>query len=174
MVGAGFGDEDVFGLAGAGGLHVLLEGGFGIDERLCGGVECGVEAREGRLDEMLLDELLGGFGACVEIESCGDGFERVGEKRGLAAAAGLLLTFAEEEIFSEVEAGGDFGERLAADECGAKAGELAFAGVGEETVEGLGDEEAEDGVANELECARCRCGLLRWRRTGFQRQGSDG
>jgi len=40
---------------------------------------------------------------------------------------------------------------LAADEGGAEAGELALAGVGEAAEEGFGDDEAEDGVADELE-----------------------
>ncbi len=46
--------------------------------------------------------------------------------------------------------GGDFAEMFAAYERGTQPGEIAFAQVGEAAVERFGDDEAEDGVADEL------------------------
>ena len=59
-------------------------------------------------------------------------------------------------------------EVAAADDGGAEAGELALAGVGEAAIEGFGDDQAEDGVAEELELlvvgARGRRGSRGWSR----------
>ena len=99
---------------------------------------------------MLFDEGAGGVEAAVEIEGGDDGFEGVGEKSGLSAAAALLFAAAEAKERAEVDAGGDLAEMAAADERGAEAGEFALAGAGETAEERFGDDEAEDGVADEL------------------------
>ena len=89
--------------------------------------------------------------AGVEVEGGDDGLEGVREQGGFGAAAAALLALAEAEAGAEVEAEGHLAEVAAADDGGAEAGELALAGVGEAAVEGLGDDQAEDGVAEELE-----------------------
>jgi hypothetical protein len=76
---------------------------------------------------VLFDEGTGGGETTIEIESCDDGFESVGEDCGLFAATALLLSATEEEKCAKVDAGCDLSQMAAADERGAEAGELAFA-----------------------------------------------
>ena len=154
MVGAALVGEDVVGLAGAGGLEVLLEGGFVVADGSAEGVAAlhgEVEIGQGGLDDVLFDEGAGGVEAAIEVEGGDDGFEGVGEQGGLAAAAALFFAATEAEERAEVDAGGDLAEVAAADEGGAETGQFALAGGGEATEEGFGDDEAEDGVADELE-----------------------
>jgi hypothetical protein len=146
--------ENVLGLAGADSLKVLLEGGLVVADGSREGVasaESGVEVRQGRFDDLFFDEGAGGGESSVEIEGGDDGFEGVGEESGLATAAAGVLSATEAKEGAEADAGGDGGEVTAADERGAETGELTFAGVGEAAEECFGDEQPEDGVADELE-----------------------
>ena len=54
-------------------------------------------------------------------------------------------------MVAEADAGSDGAEMAAVDERGAETGELALAGAGEVAEEGFGNQQAEDGVADELE-----------------------
>ena len=105
MVGAALIGEDVVGLAGAGGLEMLLQGGFvvadGSAEGLAG-LDGEVEIREGGLDDVLFDEGAGGVEAAIEVEGCDDGFEGVGEECGLAAAAALFFAATEAEALATI------------------------------------------------------------------------
>ena len=154
VVGAGLIGEDVLGLAGSGGLEMLLKGGFVVSDGSAegvAGVKGCVEIRECGLDDLFLDEAAGGGESAVEVEGGDDGFERVGEDGGFAASSAVLFATAEEDVVAEADAEGDVAEVTAADDGGAEAGELALAGVGEALEEGFGGEEAEDGVADEFE-----------------------
>jgi hypothetical protein len=131
MVGAALVGEDVVGLARAGGLEMLLQGGFVIADGSAegvAGVESDVEAGDGRLDYAFFDEGAGSVESSIEVERGYDGFESVGEESGLLAAAALLFPAAETEMRAEADGGGDFAEMTAADERGAEAGEFAFSG----------------------------------------------
>jgi len=100
VVGAALVGEDVVGLACAGGLEMLLEGGFVVADGAAEGlaaVEGEVKVGEGGLDDVLFDEGAGGGEATVEIEGCDDGFDGVGEKGGLFAASGLFFSTAQAE-----------------------------------------------------------------------------
>ena len=132
MVGAALIGEDVVGLAGAGGLKVLLESGFVVADGAAEGfaaVKGEVEVGKGRFDDVLFDEGAGGREATIEIEGGDDGFESVGEERGLFAAAALLFAAAEEEERAEVDAGAYFAKVAATDEGGAETGEFPLAGA---------------------------------------------
>jgi hypothetical protein len=109
-----------------------------------------VKIRQGGLDDVLFDEGAGGVEAAIEVEGCDDGFEGVGEECGLAAAAALFFAATEAEERAEVDASGDLAEVAAADEGGAEAGQFAFARGGEAMEERFGDDEAENGVTDEL------------------------
>jgi hypothetical protein len=153
MVGAALSDEGVVGLTEAGGLEVLLEGGFVVADGSAeggAGFESEVEAGQRGLDDVLVDEGAGGVEAAIEIERGDDGFEGVGEERGFTAASALLFSAAEKKKRAELDAGGDLAEMAAADQGGAETGELAFAGVGETEEKGFGDGQTENGVAYEL------------------------
>ncbi len=154
MVGAALVGEDVVGLAGARGLEMLLQGGFVVADGSAEGVASlhgEVKIGEGGLDDVSFDEGASGVEAAVEIEGGDDGFKGVGEKRGLSAAAALFFAAAEAEERAEVDAGGDLAEVAAADERGAEASQFALAGSREAAEEGFGNDEAKDGVADELE-----------------------
>jgi len=154
VVGAGLVGEDVLGLASTDGLEVLLKSGFVVADGSAEGVvglECGVEIRKGGLDDLLFDEAASGGEASVEVEGGDDGFECVGEDGGLATAFAVLFAAAEQDVVAEADAESDVAEVTTADDGGAEAGEFALAGVGKALEEGFGGEEAEDGVADELE-----------------------
>ena len=98
VVGAALGGEDVLGLAGAGGLQMLLQRGFVVADGSAEGVaglQRKVEIGQGGLDDLLFDEGAGGVESAVEIERGDDGFEGVGEQRRLFPAAALLFSAAE-------------------------------------------------------------------------------
>ena len=100
VVGAALVGEDVVGLAGSGGLEMLLQGGFVVADGSAEGVaglHGDVEVGECGLDDVFFDEGTGGFEAAVEIERGDDGFEGVGEEGGLSSAATLLFAAAETE-----------------------------------------------------------------------------
>ena len=103
---------------------------------------------------MAMDEVADGFEAgveCIEIDGGDDGLCGVGQQGGLVAAPVLLGAFAEEEKLGEAEGFAEACHALAADQSGAHTGEFAFGAVRELAVEGFGDDEAEDGVAEEFE-----------------------
>lgn len=149
VVGAALGLDCVFGLAVVAGLEQFLKGGFGVADGFCSAhlvAECG---RSG-LENFPQDEAAGGPEATVEVKSCHDSFDAICEQGGFFASAAALFTASEEHVFAEVEARGDLAKVLAADEFGAEAGKLAFAQLGIAAAEVFGDEEADDGVAEEL------------------------
>ncbi len=161
MVGTGFFEQTVGGFRAVVGLEHLLEGGFvvadGGGELLAGGEGAG----SGVGENFALDEGSGGFQAGVEVEGRYEGFDDVGEEGGVGAGVIVLRGVAEKEVGAELEAGADLAEMPAADYGGAEAGERTFAMRGEASVEGLGSEEAEDGVADELELLVILGGIFR-------------
>jgi hypothetical protein len=109
-----------------------------------------VKVWEGGLDDVPFDEEAGGIEAAIEVEGGDDGFESVGEKGGLAAAAALFFAATETEERAQVDAGGDLAQVAATDEGGAETSQFALAGGREAMEERFGDDEAENSVAYEL------------------------
>jgi hypothetical protein len=154
MVRATLCGEDVLWLTCSRGLQVLLEGGLVIADGSGEGVtgrESTVEVGDRGFDDVALDKGAGGVETAVEVKRGDDGFESVGEQRGLLPTAALLFAAAEAEHGSEADALGDMAEVTAADERGAEAGEFALACVWEPAVEAVGDSETEDGVTNKFQ-----------------------
>ncbi len=119
MVGTALVGEDVMGLAGTGGLEMLLQRGFMVADGAAEGVAVlhgEVKVGERRLDDVLFDEGAGGGETTVEIEGGDDGFKGVGEEGGLFAAAALFFAAAEAEERTEVDAGSYFAEMATADQ----------------------------------------------------------
>ena len=163
MVGTALRGEDVLGLAGSGGLEVLLEGGLvvadGSAEGL-GGCQGAVKIGQRGLDDVVFDEGAGGVESAVEVESGDDGFEGVGEESGLLAASALLFSAAEAKVRPKVDALGDVAEMTAADEGGAEAGQLALAGVRRSGGRGFRRRRGRGQRRRRTPAARCR----RWGR----------
>jgi hypothetical protein len=101
-----------------------------------------VKIGKGGLDDVPFDKGSGGVEATIEVEGSDDGFEGVGKKGGLAAAAALFFAATETKERAEVDAGGDLAQMAAADQGGAKTGQFALAGGCEAMEEGFGDYEA--------------------------------
>jgi hypothetical protein len=75
----------------------------------------------------------------------------IGKDGAFAAEAAALLAAAEAQVAPEIDGGGHLGHVLAADQLGAHAGQLALLPLGVGLEESLGDDQAKDGVAEELE-----------------------
>ena len=93
----------------------------------------------------------GGFDAAVQIDRRDDRLKGVGQDAGAVPAAGLLLALAEEHVRAEVQFPGEVAAGFLADRGGAELGELPLRHVAEVVEEGVRGDEAEDGVAEELE-----------------------
>ena len=89
--------------------------------------------------------------AAAEVDGADHGLDGVGEDRGLVAAAGGLLAAAELDVLAEADAAADLGQRAGVDDRGAQLGQPALGEVGVGAVERLGDDDAEHGVAEELQ-----------------------
>ena len=80
-----------------------------------------------KLRNDIIQESTGFAQAAIEIEGGDHGFKGVGEQGGFAAAAALFFAPAEAQVRAEVDARGYLAKVAAADEGGAKAGQLALA-----------------------------------------------
>ena len=87
----------------------------------------------------------------AEVDRADHGLDGVGQDRRLVATAGGLLAATELDVLAEADHAGDLGERAGVDDGGAELGQPALGEVGVEQVERLGDDDAEHGVAEELE-----------------------
>jgi len=161
VIGSALSGEDVLRLACSCGLKVFLESGLVVADGSGEGVagaEGSVEVGDRGLDDVALDEGARGVETAVEVESGDDGFESVGEERGLLAAAALLFSAAKAEQCAETDAFCDAAKVTTADEGCSKAGEFAFASVGKAAEEAVGYGKSEDGVPHELKLFVVCCG----------------
>ncbi len=106
-----------------------------------------VEARH----EQPLDHLRRGVEAAVQVDRAEQRFERVGQDRFAAEAAGFQLARAEPQLLAELDLGGDDRERLAAHQARAEARQLALVGGAELAEHQHGDHAVEHRVAEELQ-----------------------
>ena len=116
-------------------------------------VQAGAE-RGGGLDQRVeepVHDLGGHLDAAAEVDGADHGLDGVGEDRRLVAAAGGLLAAAELDVLAEPDAAADLGQRAGVDDRGAQLGQPALGEVGVGEVEGLGDDDAEHGVTEELQ-----------------------
>ncbi len=127
------------------GLDEFLEAAFGVAAVFDDGEAVGEGAVEGE------DDALRGREVAVEVEGADEGFEGVFARGGAGPATGGFFAGAEAQAGVELEVAGEAGEEDAVGEGGAAAAELAFAVGGVEAVERFGEDELEDGVAEEFE-----------------------
>ena len=93
----------------------------------------------------------GRFPALVEEDGGRDRLEGGGQQDGPGAAAALRLALAEEQVVAEVDPAGKPSQAGRAHDRRPARGQDALVVVGTAVVERLGDDEADDGVAEELE-----------------------
>jgi hypothetical protein len=98
-----------------------------------------------------MDHLCGVVEAAAEVDRADHGLDRVGEDRGLVAAAGRLLALAELDVIAQADGAGHLGQGAGVDDGRPQLGQqpLGQRGLGE--VEGLGDDHPEHRVAEELQ-----------------------
>ena len=87
----------------------------------------------------------------VEVDRPDHRLDRVGHDRGLVAPAGGLLAAAEQQELAEPERAADLGQRPGVDHGRAQLGQLALGQVGVGAVEGVGDDQPQHRVAEELQ-----------------------
>ena len=105
------------------------------------------ELRRGEPDQPVPDEVV----AEVQVEGAGQRLERRCEQRRSPPAAALGFAFAKQEVRAEVDAAGEARKAGGRDDRRTARGERAFIVVGMPRVQGLGDGEVHDGIAQELE-----------------------
>jgi hypothetical protein len=128
-------------------LSGFLEGALIVDGQFFVAGFFGVEVADDHGEDELADDVDAG----VEVEGGDEGFDGVGEESAFGAPAGKLFATTKEEMVTETKLDGDVVEVAGTDEVGFELGEATF-GVGGVTAdERFADEEAEDGVAKELE-----------------------
>jgi hypothetical protein len=89
--------------------------------------------------------------SALEVHRAEYGLERVGEDRRLLPAAGRGFALAEEQRLTQLETGSDLRQGGGAHDRGSDLGQLTFGQLGELVVDEVGDDEAENGVAQEFE-----------------------
>ena len=112
------------------------------------------------LGEGALDEPLGGAQSGVEIAGADERFQRVRQQGALAAAAGALLTAAEQQMPVDRNLPGDPRQALLAHHHRLDARQVSFRPAVEPAVDPLADHQSQHRVAQELEpLVACRAGL---------------
>jgi hypothetical protein len=101
--------------------------------------------------EQAMDHLTGNDDTVLEIHRSQDGFERVGEDRGLVATPGALLTSAETDTVPHSDAACDVGQGPSIHDRRANLRQLSLGIVHPIAVERIGDDEPEHGVTEELQ-----------------------
>src|SRR4051794_17098801 len=115
------------------------EGGSRLEQR----VEQQVDQRPGVVEPAR--------GAAGEVGRPDQRLDRVGEDRGLVVTARRLLALAQADVRAETDRARHLGEGACVDHGGPQLGEPTLGELRVAGVEGLGDDDAEDRVAEELE-----------------------
>ena len=108
----------------------------------------------GRLDhlaEQAVHEVARRRQPAVEEGRADQRLERVGEDRRAQRATATRLTFAETERLGQAELKRRPVQAVLANEVGANAGQIAFVGIAETVEQQAGDDQAQDGITEELE-----------------------
>src|SRR5207237_6924608 len=103
------------------------------------------------LAEQREDELVGRIPAPVEVDGADHGLHGVGEDRRLLPPARRVLALAEGQGRPDAEIAGQVGQHAGVDHRCPNLGQLAFGQAGEGAKEVIGHDQAEHGVAQELE-----------------------
>ncbi len=98
-----------------------------------------------------MDDLGGTFDAELHVDRTEEGLDGVGQDRGLVATTGRLLAATEAYVVADAKSAGHDGQCLGTDDGRAQLGQLTFWQVGVVGEQGVGDDEPEHRVAEELE-----------------------
>ena len=98
-----------------------------------------------------MDESEGLFASAGDEGRADEGFDGVGEDRVLVPASGQLLTLAQQNVLADSVPAGDRCQRARVDDGRTHLGQLAFGQIRVVVEQRLGGDEAQNGVAEELE-----------------------
>src|SRR3954447_9208305 len=101
--------------------------------------------------EQQVHHLAGGLEAAAQVHRADHGLYRVGEDRGLPAAAGGLFAAAELDVLAEVDAVRDLGQRTGVDDRGAQLRQASLGEVRVGAEQGVRHHHTEHGVTEELQ-----------------------
>ncbi len=101
--------------------------------------------------EDAVDDLGGAFDAELYVDRTEQRLDGVGQDRCLVATAGGFFAATEAYVVADAERTGDDSQGLGADDGSAQLGQLAFGQIGVLGEKGVGDDEPEHRVAEELE-----------------------
>ena len=102
MLGALFLYHGVTGLRAPGGMHDFLQCRLVVRDRQLALAEL-LQFVECRLKNCVDDEPMCLLDSCIEKEGCNQGFQRIYQKRALAAAAAFFLAFAEAQVLADFQ-----------------------------------------------------------------------
>ncbi len=145
MLGTALMNDRVGGADGGNGLEDFLEPSFGI---VVVGVYLEVFEKFTRFGQ---NDTADGDKIAVEIHRADERLEGVGQRAGAVASAVGFFATAHHEVAAEVEAVGEDAESVAGDDAGADFREIAFGELGKLIEQMLGEDELQDGVAEEFE-----------------------
>ena len=144
MVGAGSGDL-------VGGVAELVDGGELLEARLPVQARAAGAGRVQEAGDEPGDDRAGLLQTVGEVGGADEGLDRVGQDGVLVPPARERLALAELDELSQPQVAGDGGQGRLGDGGGAHLGELALGDLRVGAVEVLGDDDAQDGVAQELQ-----------------------
>ena len=93
------------------------------------------------------DKIAAGIEAGVQIDGADDGFERIGEDGGAPPAAAFELAPAQYDLIGQPDLAADLGQLFPLDQGGPEPGQFALARLRETLVQAIGDNKAQQGVA---------------------------
>ena len=112
-----------------------------------------------RLNDFTQNEGTGYFDSAVKVESSHHGFNAVGEECAVTAAPAAFFAASEQHVVAKFEPRGYEAQMVAADQFGTEAGKRTFAKVRVSMAQIFSDQEADDGVAEELQLLVIRAGV---------------
>ena len=93
------------------------------------------------------DKVAAGIEAGVQIDGADDGFERIGEDGRAPPAATFELAPAQYDLIGQPDLAADLGQLFPLDQRGPEPGQFALARLRETLVQAIGDNKAQQGVA---------------------------
>ena len=108
-------------------------------------------SRSRNLLEQLADHAHGGGEIGIQVEGADQGLEARGNDLAVAPALVFFLAAAQQDVAAQAERFGHLEQHLARNQVGAQLGQVALALVAAAAVNGVGDGQADDRIAQELQ-----------------------
>ena len=163
LAGGGDGFRERPDLAGHGKLGLMRGAGFGnglIDrDGLLPGLQIFLQARFGGFEDAAgvgffqmgtidnANKITAGIEAGIQIDGADDGLKRIGEDGRPPPAAAFKFAPAQYDLISQPDLAADLGQLFPLDQGGPEPGQFALARLRETLVQGIGDNKAQQGVA---------------------------